>query len=138
MTVSHAEPDLSVSLHLDAYAPRAARQHVGQVDGPSPDLRDAVILLTSELVTRAVQQSDLLSEEAVELRVWTPGDVVRVEIRGACELLSPGAAQRGGSDYELLLLETLADRWSVESSERDACIWFEIDRHPGSGRPSLN
>jgi hypothetical protein len=129
MTMSLTEPDLTISLHLDPYAPRAARHHVAQVDRPSPDLRDAVMLLTSELVTRAVQHSEPLSEEAVELRVWMPWDLVRVELRGACELLSTPASESGDPDYELMLLENVADRWSVETTAGDACMWFEIDRH---------
>jgi len=129
MNVSLAEPDLAMSLHLDPYAPRAARHHVGLVDRPSPDLRDAVMLLTSELVTRAVQQSESRPDEAVELLVWMPGDVVRVELRGACELLSAPVARTPETDYELLLLDNVADRWSVEPGGRDACMWFEIDRH---------
>ncbi len=124
-----AEPDLTISLHLDPFAPRAARHHVGLVDKPSPDLRDAVLLLTSELVTRAVEQSDAFADEAVELRVWMPGDVVRVELRGTCEVLAPRLRPREGGDYEVLLLDHVADRWSLETDERDACMWFEIDRH---------
>ena len=48
-------PDLETQVQLDAYAPRFARHCVAQVDSPSPDLRDAVELLTSEVVTRAVE-----------------------------------------------------------------------------------
>jgi len=128
MRTSLSEPDLAISLQLEPYAPRAARHHVAQVDRPSPDLRDAVMLLTSELVTRAVHHSGLAGE-AVELRVWMPSDVVRVELHGPCELLSTAAENGDGPDYELLLLENVADRWSVEAGERDACMWFEIDRH---------
>src|SRR5262249_61381397 len=86
-------PDLDVSLQLDPHAPRAARYHVAQVDRPSPDLRDAVILLTSELVTRAAQYSRPDRDEAVQLRVWMPADVVRVELRAPRELLLPPAEQ---------------------------------------------
>ena len=81
------EPDLALSLPADRYAPRAARYHVAQVDRPSPDLRDAVVLLTSELVTRAVQQG--ASGEMMELRAWMPADVVRVELLAPRKLL-PG------------------------------------------------
>jgi hypothetical protein len=137
MNEAHTDPDLKVSLHLDPYAPRAARHHVGLVDRPSPDLRDAVMLLTSELVTRAVQQSDAAGEDAVELRVWMPGDVVRVELRGTRDLLSPRPLTSGGPDYERLLLDNVADRWSVDTGEGDACMWFEIDRHAIVEAPSM-
>jgi hypothetical protein len=101
---------------------------VAQVDRPSPDLRDAVILLTSELVTRAAQHRQPDCEQAVELRVWMPAEVVRVELRAPPELLSP-PSERNGAHYDLLLLEQIADRWSIDTAEDLACIWFEIDRH---------
>jgi hypothetical protein len=121
-----AGPDLAISLRLDAYAARAARYYVAQVDRPSPDLRDAVMLITGELVTRALQQHQFRSGEDIELRVWMPADVVRVEIQGPRDLLPrPGGA---GEPHDGLLIEKLADRWSMDTHERHACAWFEIDR----------
>ena len=120
-------PDLALSLRLDPYAPRAARYHVAQVDRPSPDLRDAVVLLTSELVTRAVQLCDA-NEETVELKAWMPPDVVRVELHAPPELLDTPTPP-GERDYSLLLLDQLADRWSLQPNAGLACMWFEIDRH---------
>ena len=121
-------PDLALSLRLDPYAPRAARYHIAQVDRPSPDLRDAVVLLTSELVTRAVQLCES-SEATIELRAWMPHDVVRVELHAPAELLETTPAGAGERDYSLMLLDQLADRWSLEPSDGLACMWFEIDRH---------
>jgi hypothetical protein len=121
-----ANPDFAVSLRLDAYAPRAARYYVAQVDRPSPDLRDAVILITAELVTRALQQHRFKSGQDIELRVWMPADVVRVEIRGPRNVLP---LRGDGEPHDGLLIEKLADRWSMDTHERDACAWFEIDRH---------
>src|SRR5947209_7636757 len=121
------EPDLALSLPADPYAPRAARYHVAQVDRPSPDLRDAIVLLTSELVTRAVELCD--SQAAtIELRAWMPADVVRVELHGPSALLGQAAGARD-RDYGALLLDQLADRWSLEPAGELACMWFEIDRH---------
>jgi hypothetical protein len=121
-------PDLTISLRLDPYAPRAARYHVAQVDRPSPDLRDAVVLLTSELVTRAVQQSEQAPNAAIELRVWMPADIVRVELQASSEFLP--APEPDALDYGLLLLDRIADRWSIDGAGDLACMWFEIDRHP--------
>jgi hypothetical protein len=126
--VELVSPDLALSLPLDPYAPRAARYHIAQVDRPSPDLRDAVVLLTSELVTRAVQLCDA-REAVIELRAWMPHDVVRVELHAPAELLDASPTRAGERDYSLLLLDQLADRWSLEPSEELACMWFEIDRH---------
>lgn len=126
MPIALEAPHLAVSLPLDPYAPRAARFYVGQVGRPSPDLRDAVTLLTSELVTRAVQQCDH-RPESVELRVWMPAEVVRVELGGARELLLPPVLP-DAPRYDLMLLERLADRWAVEADSDHPRMWFEIDR----------
>ena len=128
MAVDLMGPDLQMRLRLDPYAPRAARYQVAQVDRPSPDLRDAVTLLTSELVTSAVQHCR--SEQAmVELRAWMPADVVRIELRAPrCDLEPPFEGEP--REYSLLLLDELADRWSFDETGDHACMWFEIDRHP--------
>jgi hypothetical protein len=128
MPIDLVVPDLEISLHLDEYAPRAARYYVTHVDRPSPDLRDAVALLTSELVSRAVQHSEPGPDESLELRAWMPADVVRVELRAPQGLLEvPDRAN--GAQYDLVLLDQIADRWSIDTSEPSACMWFEIDRH---------
>lgn len=127
MAIEGLRPDLALSLQLDPYAPRAARYHVAQVDRPSPDLRDAVVLLTSELVSRAVENCSG-SDARLELRAWMPAEVVRIELHAPRELLEPceDPEQR---DYGLLLLDQLADRWAVETEQQAARMWFEIDRH---------
>jgi hypothetical protein len=130
--INLAGPDLVVSLDLDLYAPRAARHHVAQVDHPSPDLRDAVTLLTGELVTRAAQQCQTSSKTAVELRVWMPPDVVRVELRAPLNLLS-SLGDGDAVQYGEMLLGQVADRWSIDTAQDFACMWFEIDRRRARG-----
>lgn len=128
MPVESVEPDFKTSLRLDSRAPRAARFHVTQVDHPPPDLRDAVVLLTSELVSRAVAQCKSGPQE-VELRVWMPHDVVRVELRAPGDLLRLPLDGRDRPDYDVMLLDQIADRWSIDTDQQAACMWFEIDRH---------
>jgi hypothetical protein len=126
MPVDQANADLTVSLPLDVHAPRAARLHVRGVDRPSPDLRDVVVLLTSELVTRAVDNCPS-AEETIEISVWMPTDVVRVEICAPHAILGrPRPVEE--IDYELLLVRQLADRWSEERRGDRMRVWFEIDR----------
>jgi hypothetical protein len=120
-------PDAVISMRPDLYAPRAARYFVGTVDRPSPDLRDVVVLLTSELVTRAVLLCPSDRDEFVELRIWMPVEVVRVELRAARELIYAPPEPASPHD-SLLLMDDLADRWSVDVHGEQACIWFEIDR----------
>jgi hypothetical protein len=124
-------PDLEAKVQLDAYAPRFARHCVAQVDSPSPDLRDAVELLTSEVVTRAVELYD--PGRKLALRIWMPHDVVRVELEVERDY-SLGAGGPAG-DYPLVLLDGLADRWSIDPTREPASVWFEIDRHPQAARP---
>lgn len=124
--VASTRPDLTTSLCLDAFAPRAARASVALVDRPSPDLRDAVGLLTGELVTQALARSQSTSHAAIKLRVWMPAEVVRVELQGPRDLLAPRDDDH--ERPETRLIETLADRWSIDIHGHDACAWFEIDR----------
>lgn len=127
MSIDLGAPDLEVSVPLDPYAPGFARYCVGQVDSPSPDLRDATALLTSELVTRAVELYP--RGDRLPLRIWMPSDVVRVEITVARNFFLPPPGVSAGHQG-LRLLDELADRWAVEPAGGRASVWFEIDRQP--------
>ena len=125
------QPNLELSLPLDRFAPRTARHRVAQVDSPSPDLRDAVVLLTSELVTRAFERCRSGKGEDLHLRVWMPSEVVRVEVQ-APRMLLGGCTGEDELEFDRLLFGHLADRWAVERQEgARSTMWFEIDRvHP--------
>ena len=123
------QPDLTVVLPLDPHTPRSVRHCVSQVDHPSPDLRDAIMLLCSDLVTQAVERAP---GETIEVLVWMPEDVVRVEMVASAHALSKTHRER--HDYASVLLDQLADRWQHQLGRGDARVWFEIDRHP-AGRP---
>jgi hypothetical protein len=120
------DADLEISLALDADAPRAARHHIARVDRPSPDLRDAVALLTSELISQAVLRCHFVGV-AFDLYVWMPSDLVRVEIRLPASFLELGW-ENYENDLGTLVMRHVADRLSVDSRDGMACMWFEIDR----------
>jgi hypothetical protein len=126
VSVERTPADLTVSLPLDDDAPRAARHHVAHVDHPSPDLRDAVVLLTSELISQAVFRCRFAGV-TFDLRAWMPRDVVRVEIR-----LPRTFLDLGWRDYEddlgTVVMRNLADRIWIGSHDHLARMWFEIDR----------
>lgn len=124
-----ANPDLELRLRLDAYAPRTARQALGRIDRPSPDLRDAILLMTSDLVTRAVVHRHDDGPVIAVLRAWMPKDVVRVELWTDTPLFT-GERTLTGEDYDLTVLRRAADRWSAEAHGGNWCTWFEIDRQP--------
>lgn len=121
----------------DRCAPRVARYCVGTIERPAPELRDSVVLLTSELVSRSVRLHRSKSHELIELRVWMQSSGARVEVRGAHELVCSDPESDVHED-DLLLFDALADRWSIDIDERGASMWFEIDlehhgRDLGSG-----
>jgi hypothetical protein len=70
-------------------------------------------------------------EEAAELRVWTSADRVRVELRAASEILLR-APEGDGPQYDHILLDQIADRWSIAVGQDLACVWFEIGRKPSA------
>ncbi len=129
MPVGLYRPDFEVSLDLDPRAPRSARNYARDLvhADASQDLREAVTLLTSELVTQAVLQRAADVAEALELRVWLRADRVRVEARVPSELLL-APAEAGGPHYDHVLLEQIADRWSMDVGQGLTRAWFEIDR----------
>jgi hypothetical protein len=131
MPLDLGAPDFEASVPLDPYAPSFARFCVGRVDSPSPDLRDATALLASELVNRAVEVSP--AGDQFLLKIWMPRDVVRVEITVDRDFSArqPGTSAR---HYGVMLLDEIADRWSVDRVEDRVSAWFEIDRHPTARR----
>jgi hypothetical protein len=128
MEVDQAAPDLQLSLPLDPHAPSEARHAVGRLDRPSPDLRDAVVLLTSELVTRALRQRGDREPGSVEVRAWMPREIVRVEVWTDPTLLSHPLEIAGEPEFDLMLLDEATDRWAFERRGERVCAWFEIDR----------
>jgi len=134
-------PGFEVSLDLNRDAPRSARNYVRDLLGAygSDDVRNAVMLLTSELVTPIVERSTAAELDIGELRVWLRDDVARVELRVPSVLLRQPPEHRGPR-YDRILFDELADRWSIDDAEHTTCIWFEIDssespresRHPAS------
>jgi len=122
-----APPDLFLLLDLEPRAPRAARDRVARLTPLSADVLDRVTLLTSELVTRAVQQCRPTSGNGIELRAWMRPHAVRVELRAPGKLLSLPLT-RDWPDYDVLLLRQVADRWSIDTAHYPASMWFEIDR----------
>ena len=136
MTADLGPPSLAISFSLDDYAPRLARYQVARADRLSPDLRDAVQLLVSELVTRVVPPDSAQADARADLRTWMTRDVVRVEVWTSAALVERSAPEAGPA-YDEVLVGRVADRWSVDREEDRACLWFEIDRREptrGAGR----
>jgi anti-sigma B factor antagonist len=125
-----SRPEFEISLDLHPGATRSARNYVGDLVPDAPqNVREAVMLLTSELVTRAVRQRPPGFTESADLRVWLRADLVRVELRAGSELLFV-PPEPSGPHYDHILLDQIADRWSIDTGRDFGCTWFEIDLHP--------
>ena len=122
-------------LDLNLDAPRAARNYVRDLlrGDPSPELREAAMLLTSELVTPIVRRGTSVFLEAGELRVWLRSEFVRVELKVPRELMPP--ADLGPPRFDEML-DQFAHRWSIDTGQQAACVWFEIDRHEVEADPA--
>lgn len=129
MPLTLEQPDITLGLKPNPYAPRVARQAVAEAGDTSPDLRDAVALMVSNLVTRVCRMRPAESER-IGLRAWMLEEVVRVEVQATRNPLEPLAGDERWPDYDIELLEGLADRWGIDSPGSGArVVWFEIDRH---------
>jgi anti-sigma regulatory factor (Ser/Thr protein kinase)/predicted Zn-ribbon and HTH transcriptional regulator len=115
-------------------APWLARQHVRS--GLPADLSAGrtcdLVLLTSELVTNAVEYSEA---GPLDLTVMRADASTRIEVSNpnqswarAPESHSPEPDQTAG--WGLFLVEQLSDRWGT--SDTDCTVWFEFDHSPSS------
>jgi anti-sigma regulatory factor (Ser/Thr protein kinase) len=95
-----------------------------------PERLSDIVLLVSELVTNSVRHAGLTSADCVEMRVDIDEEVVRVEVQdpgpGFVTLLQSPHPSRG-SGWGLHLVDLVADRWGVDTNERETVAWFEID-----------
>jgi anti-sigma regulatory factor (Ser/Thr protein kinase) len=108
----------------------AARCELLARNGALPHaVRDDVLLLMTELVTNAVRHADggpdrMMRVElrqrpgAVRVAVCDEGPGFVAEVKAFC------SDDIGG--WGLLLVDRIADRWAVTSTETGTCVWFEI------------
>ncbi len=92
-----------------------------------PDLFYDLSLCISELVTNRVRYSAAPAGEEIELVVRRGEELVRVEVREhwSQDLLGSQPAEPI-SDWELFIVDRIADRWGLERGE-GTVAWCEID-----------
>ena len=118
--------DLVVALRPEPTAIGAARRLLVR-EGLDADLTHTVTLLTSEVVTNAVQHAGLRDSDRILLAARLKGDFVRVEVRDPGQGFDPGV-RHGVSGYGLRMLDMLASRWGVDRVDNGCRVWFEVDR----------
>lgn len=96
------------------------------------DLVDAVVLVTSEVVTNAVVHAS--GDVSLVVRV-TPGGVrVEVSDRSVVALRQGATGMLAESGRGLSIVDALASRWGVEPLPGGGkTVWFEIAGTPGAG-----
>lgn len=111
----------SLTLPHSSAAPGDARRFIRRwvVTG---DLRDALELLVSELVTNAVSYAD----GEVELTVSSLGDRLRVEVSDTSSVVPRIPERHLERGRGLRLVDELADCWGVDGRIDGKSVWFEI------------
>jgi hypothetical protein len=103
----------------DEHAPAAARRALRCL--PLGARRDDVLLLTSELVTSAVEGGAAAVGEPIEVAAECDGAGARVEV---CNRGPGRTGQPAG--HGLRILEAMTDHWGVAVGGRS--VWFELSR----------
>lgn len=104
-----------------------ARGHILDVlDGASEEVRDAAVLLTSELVANAL----LHAAGPLTLTVRQEGTLIRVEVADAGTM--PPAVKsygpRSATGRGLKMLDELAEIWGWHPSDSGKIVWFELSK----------
>jgi anti-sigma regulatory factor (Ser/Thr protein kinase) len=117
----------SIELPSSVDAPGTARQFVRDTLATSGlnGAGEVVELLTSEVVTNAVQHAD----SRMRLRVIRRPTTVRVEVDDESNKIPErhvaDSAAEGGRG--MLLIEALATEWGVDFRDTGKTVWFEVD-----------
>lgn len=129
-------PLCSWPLEADPEAPGRARRLVTETlkGWGRADVDDVAALLTSEVVTNAVQYA---GSRRLALHLSSDGDGrVRVSCdddgSGRARLEAPGRRDAGG--YGLRLVDQLAASWGTERLSAGKRVWFELELAPTEPR----
>jgi hypothetical protein len=124
-TAPATRASFTVGNHLTAAS--SARSRVSQFCDALPDsVRITAVLLTSELVTNALETC----EEAIDLALSLEGGALCVEVTHACEghpeqdIHSAQAEQR----WRLQILDSLSSTWGTQPGPqgRGNTVWFTL------------
>jgi hypothetical protein len=128
-------PTQSFHLIRSSRAPSIARGHVreflaanGAVTGDADELEFTSALLTSELVTHAVEHADHDASEVLfvlDLAAHTLHAEISLD-DVTLPIAVPPAEERQIT-YGLAIIDSLASRWGGTRTSQGTCLWFELD-----------
>jgi anti-sigma regulatory factor (Ser/Thr protein kinase) len=113
-------------LPAEAASARAARRFVQARlrEWHCEHVAEAVVLLTSEVVTNAIVHAGT----RIGLVVQCDDDTIRVEIED--HSTAPPVRRRGAiesaSGHGLALVDVMSGRWGVEQGANGKTVWFEV------------
>lgn len=117
---------ISITLPEDLRSAKVARRVVSDMLSGLPDgAREAAVLLVDELVSNAL----LHTSGGLRLRVTVVGEVVRVDVfdhadqAPVLKAVDPGEESGRG----LLIVDSLASAWGVDSVPGGKRVWFRIE-----------
>jgi anti-sigma regulatory factor (Ser/Thr protein kinase) len=119
----------ATTLEREPWSVSAARRYVRGMVPMTGAVADDIELITSELVTNALQHG---GPHRIGLRVAGDEYVVRIEVTdsGSGKIRRPGVAADGESGRGLVHVEVLSERWGVRQSPTGTTVWAEIRRPP--------
>jgi two-component sensor histidine kinase len=126
VAIASPRNDVVVALPVTAHAPSAARRLLVS-EGLDPDLDHTVCLLVSEIVTNSIRHSGQEERDRIVLAARLAPDYVRIEVRDGGRGFDPDIRHHS-TGFGLRMLDTLATRWGVDTDDRGARVWFEVDR----------
>jgi anti-sigma regulatory factor (Ser/Thr protein kinase) len=131
-TKSTKSQTLSYDLPGGPEAAPAARRTIDRILRRycTPETAARLRLLVTELATNGVRHGESDRTGRLGLHIVLESDVVRIELvdfgggfKPTTPLPQPG--EEGG--FGLVLVDSLADRWGVDSGDSTR-VWFEVDR----------
>ena len=132
VTIRGAMSEVSMDLPAQASSVRAARQFVREtlLEWSCPDIVESATLLTSELVTNAMQHGRTGGQAAapIELRLFTTVHGIRVEVDDDSDVppVHRGASDDGGRG--LTIVDALSSAWGTHSNRSGKTVWFELEQ----------
>jgi anti-sigma regulatory factor (Ser/Thr protein kinase) len=114
-------------LENEPWSASAARRYVRAMIPMTGAVADDIELITSELVTNAVQHG---GPDRIGLKVAGDENVVRVEVTDSGSGKPPrlGVAADGESGRGLVHVGVLSERWGVRQSTIATTVWAELRR----------
>lgn len=116
-------------------APSIARGTLDPLQRRLPEEAYYIVqLLVTELVTNSLRHAEFGAEDAIDIRIETEDERIRVSVcdpggHSEPKLIEQDLESTGGRG--LFLVDAMADAWGVHRNSR-TCVWFEVAREPAA------